>query len=325
LQFNAQFLTQYRGGTAQTSTVIDRFGWATIEVDIEECSSDIFRTILSRADGGISECVFHDGIHFWVEADSVNTSHIGDSGSLGDFNASWVGKGIKDLKNFQPREQRRTSWNSFGFRFFERFPVGHFFTLGPGNLKNYRPGKKIEWDDTSMIGAKYSKYLSENLVFVDGIVLCRIERPCFTETSYPWRDTKVFTPFGGHGDPVLDYRTLYSASFDDYFMKNTGWRWRVSPAELVELDRDALDPNSRSVRAIFMDLFRRNSWLLAQTKTTKSKASKKVLILHDVWKTYGPSTDEAHLDEVVDVLLTITDPGAIRDILDAWVDRPISL
>jgi hypothetical protein len=193
----------------------------------------------------------------------------------------------------------------------------------PSNLKNYRPGAKIEWDETEIIGSRYADYLRENTVNVDGVVMCRIERPCFTGRMERWRAITVFTPFGGYGDPVLDYATLQQASLDPKYMRTTNWRWEISPQELDELDRNDVDPIARSARAVFLDLFRQKSWLSEQKSITKSKAARKFSRLHDVWKSHGPSLDEDHLDDVVEVLLTIAEEGRVRSILESWVDRPI--
>jgi hypothetical protein len=320
MNLDVQFLTQYRGNTKQSEKVSDRFGWSTVEVDIEDRKCDEFQRVLLS---GSQEAVYHDGQSFWVEADSANRYHRGDVGSLGDFSGYWPFKDIKGLKNFQGREQRRFFWNTFGLRFFDRSPAGHYFTLDPDNLKNYRPGTKIDWDETPIIGDRYADYLRENTVNVDGVIMVRIERPCFTVHKEGWRAVTIFTPFGGHGDPVLDYAALQQASCDQDYMRTTNWRWDISPAELEEMDRLVGDPIARSARAVFMDLFRQKSWLSEQETITKSKAARKVARLHEVWKSLGPSLDEGHLDDVVEVLLTIAEEGVVRSILESWMDRPI--
>ncbi|MCS4089976.1 hypothetical protein [Rhizobium sp. BK176] len=322
MKFDAQFLTQYRGNTKQSAKVTDRFGWTAVEVEIEDRMADEFRPVLSKSAGGYSGTVYHDGMNYWIEADSTNLSHHGHVGSMGGFTAYWPHKEIKDLHNFQGREQRRFFWNTFGIRFFDRPPAGHYYTLVPSNLKNYRPGTKVEWDETAFIGNRYAQYLGENTVNVDGVILCRIERPCFTGR---WRAITVFTPFGGYGDPVLDYAALQKMSLDPKYMSTGNWKWEISSEELYELDRNDVDPIARSARAVFMDLFRQKSWLSQQETITKSKAAKKVSRLHDVWKSNGPSLDEDHLDDVVEVLLTIAEEGRVRSILESWVDRPIGL
>ncbi|MCZ7862600.1 hypothetical protein O9X98_14590 [Agrobacterium salinitolerans] len=71
-------------------------------------------------------------------------------------------------------------------------------------------------------------------------------------------------------------------------------------------------------------MFRRKSWLGEQKKITKSKAAKKVAFLHEIWQSRGASVDDGHLDEVVSILLSITEEGLVREILDAWGNRTIS-
>jgi hypothetical protein len=85
MKFDAQFLTQYRGNTKQSAKVTDRFGWANVEVDIEDRSAGEFRPVLSKSGGGYDGSINHDGKNFWIEADSTNLSHQGDVGSMGGF------------------------------------------------------------------------------------------------------------------------------------------------------------------------------------------------------------------------------------------------
>jgi hypothetical protein len=306
-----------------TDKVIDRFAWASIEVDIEEYRALNFTPILRTCDEKSEDFVYHDGESYWVNADKLSCYHRGFVGYIDDW--YWQGKKLHDLKNFQLSDQRRSTWNSFGFNFFDRYPVRHAFTIWPDNLKNYRPGGKVEWDETASIGNRYSSYLRENLVCVEGMVLCRIERPCFADREYRWQDIRVFTPIGGHGDALLDFSSAYRASFEQAAMEKAGWQWLITPAELMELDKTSIDPRSRSVRAVFMDLFRNTSWISDQKTITRAKAAKQLLALHDTWKVFGSSTDESHLDDVADILLTIAEPGHVRDILAAWADRPIAL
>jgi hypothetical protein len=55
-----------------------------------------------------------------------------------------------------------------------------------------------------------------------------------------------------------------------------------------------------------------------------AKAVKKVVALHEIWKSKGVSLDSGHLDEVASILLSIAEEGHVRDILNAWEDRVIS-
>lgn len=323
MKFDAQFLTQYRGGTAQTATIIDRFAWATVEVEIEDHAARSFTPALRRRSVGLDEFVYHDGGSYWANADHLAGCHRGFVGYIDDDYARY--KPLSGLTNFQISEQRRSAWNSFGFNFFEKYPVRHAFTIEPRNLKNYRPGGKIEWDETDLIARRYSSYLRENFVCMEGMILCRIERPCFVPRKYRWQTVDVFTPVGGHGDPVLDFTSAYAASFDASAMAKAGWDWLITPSEIEDFDRNSINPWSRSVRAVFMDLVRNTSWISDQKAITRSKAAKKLLALHDIWRENGRSISEDQLDNVVDILLTIAEPGNVRNILDAWADRPINL
>ncbi|MCV9964255.1 hypothetical protein OIU34_20425 [Pararhizobium sp. BT-229] len=326
MNFKAQFLTQYRGDTKQAVKVTDRFGWATIEVEIEPYSAQDFRPVLRRVGrSGFADHVYHDGSSFWAEVDSVNLSRRGDVGSLGSFGKYWWGSNVEGLKNFQPREQQRFFWNAFGICFFDRLPVRHFYTLWPSKVKNYRPGKVVMWDETALIGKKYADYLHQNLCVVDDIVLCRIERPCFTAKRESWRDIEVFTPYGGFGDPVLDFAALERDTYDPAFMRSSHWQWMISEGEIAEIDDRGTDPIARTVRAVYMDLFRQKSWLGEQKKITKAKAAKKVAALHDIWKQKGSSVEDGHLERVTEILLGIAENGPVRDILDGWENRTISL
>jgi hypothetical protein len=323
LRINAQFLTQYRGGTEKDAKVIDRFAWATVEVDIYEYSARTFTPVFRPNSGKPEECVFHDGTSYWADADEIASRHRGYVGYIDD--CYWQGKKLPGLKNFQSAEQRRSSWNSFGFNFFERYPVRHAFTIWPDNLKNYRPGGRVEWDETYIIGNRYSTYLHDNFACVEGRILCRIERPCFAPRQYKWEDIRIFTPLGGHGDAVIDFVPAYAASFDKAETAKAGWEWLISPSELEDLDRSSVDPRSRSVRALFMDLFRNTSWISGQKTITRSKAAKKLLALHDVWKSQGSSIEPGHLDDVAEILQTIAEPATAGNILDSWGNRPICL
>ena len=305
---------------------MDRFGWATIDVELDHYSATDFRPILRRTGGDLLEDhVYHDGSGFWVEVDSTNLSRRGDVGSLGSFGKYWWGSNVEGLENFQPREQQRFFWNAFGICFFDRLPAGHFYTLWPSKTKNYRPGRAVDWDETALVGRKYADYMRQNLCVVDDIVLCRIERPCFTPKLEAWRDIEVFTPLGGFGDPVVDFAALERATYDPAFMRASRWQWMITEAEIGEIDNRGTDPIARSVRAVFMDLFRQKSWLGGQEKITKAKAAKKFAVLHEIWKSMGVSVEDSHLDQVAGLLLEIAEPGHVRDILGNWEDRTISI
>jgi hypothetical protein len=325
LKFKAQFVTQFRGDTLMDGSVKHRITWATTEVEVEERSSQDMSPVLQRRRGFFDETAYHDGSHYWANADIVASINRGYVGYLDHIHGRE--KPTRGLDNFCLECQRRTVWNGFGFNFFDRYPAGHAYSIWPQKLKTYRPGGDIEWDETQGIAERYARYIRENTACVDGTLFMRIERPCIIVAEYGWQNSQVFTPFGGHGDAVIDFSEAYASSLDQVarqeLVRQTGWEWLIGPEEVDQLDQSGIDPYSRSVRAMFMDLFRTKSWLSNQEKITRSKAAKKLHVLHELWKARGTSYDERHLDEVVDILLTITEPGAERALLDAWIDRPI--
>jgi hypothetical protein len=321
LKIKVHFLSQYRGDTKQTDQVHDRFGWAKTEVDLDQSTSAGLAPVLRKV-GGFGRPVLHDGVHFWVEIDSTNSSHRGDIGSMETWSSFSSAK--EPTKNYHLGDQQTFAWNAFGIKFFDRLPVGHFYTSVPGNMKYYRPGKTVEWDDTEHATRKVAQYLRDNVMIVDEVVMCRIERPCILEPKEKWRDNRVFTPFGGYGDPVLDYAAAQRRCYEPNYMTRAGWKWEIPLEDLAALDSNASDPIARSVRAVFMNLFTQRSWLAEQTKTTKSKAMKTLKALHEVWKIKGPSLETDHLDDIAASMLTISDEGKVRTILEAWGDRPIA-
>ena len=189
----------------------------------------------------------------------------------------------------------------------------------------------VTWNDQSKIEAKVRKYYQRNLLVANEVVYYRIETPVVGRAeSHYGRDIlrRVFTPFGGFGDPILNYEKAWAAANE--IAKSREWHpnsYFPRPEPFFRpIDGYGLDPLLRQVRACFIEMFNRSGWLASQRmERRKSPRLPAFGKLHDLWlENYDNLTDEV-LDEATELMLPFAGKGPIAGLLHAWTDRPIQL
>jgi hypothetical protein len=216
--------------------------------------------------------------------------------------------------------------NSFGFGVFERLPSQSIYTITVGNIVSYRPGSTVEWDDTPAIERRVKSYCEKNLIGVDGFVFARIEAPCFVEgENYEWQK-RIYTPFGGFGDPVGKLENFYRTSEELRELRDPEWRKRGSSEVSFEPIRDVADDfRFRNARAVFTSIFEMHPWLDDQPTFKRRKVKSELEQLHQLFIKNFDEIDESVLDEAVDIILPIAEDTDVKAILEDWLDRPIHL
>jgi hypothetical protein len=334
MKIDVQFLTLFHGTTRQDLyRKRERYVWASTEVDLEEVPTHLMEVVLR--DGLPSEMKVsddkvyaYDG-HYWALVETTNESIRGLKGDFG-----WVhgGAAAKGLKNFDRDHQRQFSWRAFGFKFFSRQPCGFAFATQGSAMKNYRPGDDIQWDDTPEIEARVRRYYEENLIVSEKLAYCRIETPCFASGSLDPSGRRssahgrVFTPYGGFGDPVIDYGKASITTERWRDLRDKKWRDRGSSALLFNPIEDypEHDPLFRGTRALFFDLFNQNGWQRNQRPIQKAQRAQAFSALKTLWLERYQSVDDDLLDEVADLMLVLADDGgAARASIESWIDRPM--
>ncbi|MCS4089414.1 hypothetical protein [Rhizobium sp. BK176] len=333
MKIDIQFLTLFHGNTKQDYHTKERYVWASTEVELEEVPARLMEVVLRDAlasDMGVSDdkVYAYDG-HYWALVETTNESTRGLKGSFG-----WVhgGNATKGLKNFDRDHQRQFSWHAFGFRFFSRQPCGHAFATQGSSMRNYRPGDNIQWDDTPEIEARVRRYCEENIIVCEKLAYCRIDTPCYAIGS---RDAtgkrnspsgRVFTPYGGFGDPVIDFAKAEITTERWRDIRDKKWRDRGSSALFFNPIEDYPDhdPLFRRTRALFFDLFNQNGWQRSQRLVQKAKRAEAFSVLKKLWLERYQSIDEDLLDEASEFMLLLADEGSeARACIEAWVDRPM--
>ncbi|MCZ7861020.1 hypothetical protein O9X98_06340 [Agrobacterium salinitolerans] len=132
----------------------------------------------------------------------------------------------------------------------------------------------------------------------------------------------MFTPFGGMGDPLIDFDKAYS---DALAVAN--------PSELAKAKKkDRLpffspiadydhDLDRRAVRAHFLNLFGQTPWLTIRAK--EPRTSEAFDTLHALWQSNCLSLTDAVLDEAAEIMHDIAKAGEIRNVCQRWLDRPV--
>jgi hypothetical protein len=326
MNIEVQFLTHYSGNTEKDFREKERIAWASTSVEIEAMAAQHFETVLQdnielKHEHGKAHKIHSYNDAYWVAVEATNAWRRGCVGSLGRVDN--VSKPPRGLANFRIEQQRQFTLNAFGFGLFHKIPSGPIYTMDMGALKAYRPGDKIAWDDTPAIEAKARKYYEKNLLVVDDTVYCRIEPPCYAEfnngTQY-----RVYTPYGGHGDPVTDFEKAYAVALDIKNERGPKYASSIVPEVFFHpIGEQEPDHIRRKTKAIFADLFHARSWFDAQDGFKRGKASKVLPSLQALWIANWEDPDDAVLDAAAENMLPLAQPGHIRSALEEWLDRPI--
>lgn len=322
MKISIQFLTHFFGNTKQDFHSRERFNWASTEVELEEVPKGALELVLN--DGwaidsvpfGNEVCLYND--HYWVVVEATNEVCRGDLGSYGSI---WYGNTkTKGVKNFTEERQRQFAWNAFAFKFLDRTPAGFAYSSNPDTLKNYRPGTDIEWDETPVIGERVRRYYEQNLIVVDGLVYCRIETPCYVTEG------RIFTPYGGFGDPIIDFERASPSSDRLRARFDPGWRDRGASAIFFNPipDRDE-DPLARQTRALFFDTFSQKPWFRTKGVSLSGKRGTAFQKLKTLFFARYETLDEDVLDEAAELMLVLASNGEQKQLIEAWIDRPIGV
>lgn len=329
MKIKTEFLTHYKGDTNRDATVKERLAWASTDIELRPYAMDALAVVLQ--DNPLYETTAHgDRVfalagHYYADVETLNASSRKYTGCYGDYLVN--DRETKGRPNFLRDAQRQFCWNAFGFAFLRRPAAGYAYGMEPGKIKQYRPGGDIEWDDTAEIGKLVREYCQRNMIFADDHVLCRIEAPLFFDEkeTYP-RHNRVYTPYGGYGDPV--------GGLGPHYYDTDGLRTLRDPKGKAEgtsavrfdpLDEHEPDFAFRDMRAVFLGIFCQVPWLDQQPRFTRSKARAKVGMLHELFRASYPTIDDDVLDRAADIIRTITEVEDVTAILDAWANRPISI
>jgi hypothetical protein len=326
VQFSLDYLTHYHGTTNKDDRVKERVCWATTNIALQEYSSRDLTVVLqdnseyeTLSDG---DKVFAFGGDYYVNAEATNAAERLRSGKYPEYKV-WDTPSA-DRRNFLRDRQRQFCLNAFGFGIFERLPSPSIYTVSVGNIVSYRPGGTVVWDDTAAIERRVKSFCEKNLMSVDGLVLCRIEPPCFFEgDGYEWQK-RIYTPFGGFGDPVGKLEDYYRTSEGLRELRDPKWRSRGASEVFFAPIKDVADEfRFRNARAAFTSIFEIYSWLDEQPRKKRRKAKAELEQLHQLYITHFDAIDEAVVDQAVDIMLPLAEDEEVRVVLEDWVDRPV--
>jgi hypothetical protein len=327
---NIQFLTHYHGGTPNLPRPRELMAWAETEVDIGHVPErDMELTFLEgRGNRGLYDLdrAFSCEGKYWAVVEATNTT---------DFH--WMNReymhphrkpGPNGLRNFGTEAQREFSWRAFEYRMMPRQPSKGFRAVNPYNFRSFRP-LNVEWSDLDVIKARVNAYYAENLLIAGDTVYCRIDPPCVGdhipayENLIARRERRLFTPYGGFGDLIVDFEKAYEAAYSV-----------DSPTELKHARKERApffnpipgyesDPIARGVRALFLSVFGLNTWLVPSAKFPQNE--KALEALRSLWQSSLPYLSEAILDEAAEIMLSVAKASDHQAICERWLDRPVHL
>ncbi|MCV9964847.1 hypothetical protein OIU34_23420 [Pararhizobium sp. BT-229] len=330
ITLKVQFLNHYCGDTKNHLEVRERMAWAETEVEVQWTDAKNMELAFLEGRGDREQLDFDrvwsfDG-HYWAVVEATNNTkyhrltawYVPPDREKPDENG---------IVNFRQDEQRGFAWRAFEFRLMPRIPSKGFRAANPDNFRYFKPGKKVKWDDRSTIEPRAASYYQENLLVAGDTVYCRIDPPCIGEREdfelfRISREQRVFTPFGGMGDPLIDYDKAYAAALAV-----------ADPSELAKAKKkDRLpffspiedynhDLARRAVRAHFLCLFGQSPWLTIKAK--EPKTSEVFDALHTLWQSNCLAMTDAVLDEAAEIMLDIAKTDEIRRVCQRWLDRPI--
>ncbi|MBY3157320.1 hypothetical protein HFO56_33890 [Rhizobium laguerreae] len=335
MQLSVAYLNHYCANTKTDPKVKERLGWASVDIEIQDVPSAHLEQVLQDNDGyhaGFdADKVYAYDDHYWVVAEA--TTGIGNSRAT-EKHSRYRELGDKKtdlLANFDRSGQKAFAWAAFEFRLLSRIPSPGVYATEPFNFRNYAPGGTVAWDDRAMIEARVKRYYEANLLASAATVYCRIDKPCLhaAETRYSWRKEyeRVLTPFGGHGDPIIDFGNAYRVVDDIHAHRKDSYNSKKVESFFNPIPDRGPDPDQRLVRALFGGLFSRRSWLFRSgtLKNSGAKTSKALSRLQELWVRYLDDPDDAVLDEAAQFMVEIAGNGPMASFLQQWLDRPVSL
>jgi hypothetical protein len=335
VQLNVAYLTHYCANTKTDTNVKERAGWTNVDIEIQDVPAAHLELVLQDNDGwgsGFdSDKVYAYDDHYWVVAEAANgvwnnrsTEKYGGYRELGD-------KKTGLFRNFDRSGQRAFAWATFEFRMLSKVPSPGVYATEPKKFRNYAPGSKVEWDDRPEIEARVKRYYERNLLASNATIYCRIDKPCLysTDSRYSWRAEykRVLTPFGGYGDPIIDFGNAYWTIDDIRNIRQSDYRSKDVEVFFNAISDRGPEPDERLVRALFGDLFSRYSWLCRADKLKRGgiKTAKALSRLHELWIGYLENPDDTALDEPAQLMIGIAGEGDKAQFLQTWLDRPVSL
>lgn len=334
MQLSLAYLNHYHANTKTDPNVKERVGWATVDVEIQDVPKAHLEQVFQDNDGYFagfdSDKAYACDDHYWAIAEATNgvvgkrvTEKRNYHRGFGD-DKGWP------LANFDRSAQKAFAWAAFEFRLFSRAPAVGVYSTEPHNYRNYNPGTKVVWDDRPEIEARVKAYFERNLLASDNRIFCRIDRPCLhveeDRYSYTREFIRVLTPYGGFGDPLIDFSEAYAAIDDiEKSRRDIHWSTQVKVSFNAIPDRGT-EPLERLVRALLADLFSRWPWYNNDRKFRRTeKLTKTLSRLHEIWLANHHEMDDAALDEAAQLMMELTKEGGITSALQSWLDRPVSL
>lgn len=326
-----QFLNHYEGKTKNQPRNMERMAWADTEVDIDCIPAGELELVFLEGRGD-RETLDFDRVYafdgkYWAVAEAANNTHFHRMRHT-YLPSERCNPGPNGLTNFGQEGQRSFSWRAFEYRLMPRQPKKGFRVAEPFNFRTYRPYGPSVWDDIETIEPRANAYYRDNLLIAGDTVYCRIEPPCLAEPLIfeimnHRHEQRIFTPYGGFGDPIVDYEKTYAAAFAVN-----------SPEELRHAQKERLpffnpiedyphDPIRRGVRAFFLDIFGLKPWLVPAAKNPK--AAEAIDALYALWQRSMPYLTDEALDEAAEIMMVVAKDDAMRTLLEQWLDRPVVL
>lgn len=326
-----QFLNHYEGKTEKQPRNMERIAWAETEVDIDCILAGDLELVFLEGRGD-RETLDFDRVYafddkYWAVAEAANNTHAHRM-RRPHLPLERCKPGPHGLTNFDQEGQRGFSWRAFEYRLMPRQPKKGFRIAEPFNFRNYRPFGRSVWDDFEAIEQRANAYYRDNLLIAGDTVYCRIEPPCLADpVIYKImnlrHEQRIFTPYGGFGDPIVDYRKAYAAACAVDSPEELRHARKERPPFFKPIDDYQHDPIRRGVRALFMNIFGLQPWL---TPTAKNpKAAEAIDALYALWQRSLPYVSDDALDEAAEIMMGVSKDKAMTSLFEQWLDRPVCL
>ncbi|MCS4089322.1 hypothetical protein [Rhizobium sp. BK176] len=326
-----QFLNHYEGKTKNQPRNMERMAWADTEVDIDCIPAGELELVFLEGRGDRETLDFDRAYAFdgkyWAVAEAANNTHFHSMRHtyLPSERCKPVANG---LTNFGQEGQRSFSWRAFEYKLMPRQPKKGFRVAEPFNFRNYRPFGRSTWDDIETIEPRANAYYRDNLLIAGDTVYCRIEPPCLAEPLMfefmnDRHEQRIFTPYGGFGDPIVDFETTYAAACAVDSPGELRHARKERPPFFNPIEDHQHDPVRRGVRALFLRVFGLRPWLAPAAKNPKAAAA--VDALYTLWQKSMPYLSDEALDEAAEIMMGVAKDDAMRALLEKWLDRPVCL
>lgn len=334
MRVKVPFLAHYHGNTRQRPASKENVAWAETEVDLPVIRRRDMELVFVDGEGDRvrldqDRAYAFDGFYWATPEACCAESHWG----LHDWRGDWRRK-KSGLRNFDADRMQDFAVRAFEFRFFDRLPSSVVYSRTTSNYTAYRPGNEIEWDDTPIIEGRVRDYYLRNMVVAEDTVYCRIEPPVLGEAKPPYGKRpawhrRIFTPLGGQGDPVIDFEAAYAKALTIASVPESQSADPDRQPFFKPIDGYPVDNAKRTVQALFGALFGMHPWLKRHPWSKKSAKDEFLASLEGLRKlwlaSYSNLTDET-ADAAAEAMLALADAHEdVRTILEAWLDRPISL